>query len=68
MEHMKTTVYQYIKDLRFKKAKWLLETTQKKLIDIALEVGYSDIQALNKMFKSQLGITPTEYRKEKRDI
>lgn len=67
-EHMKTTVYQYIKDLRFKKAKWLLETTQKKLIDIALEVGYSDIQALNKMFKSQLGITPTEYRKEKRDI
>lgn len=58
-----TTFYQYVKDLRFQNARWLLETTQKKLIDIAFEVGYSDIQALNKIFKKQLGVTPSEYRK-----
>lgn len=67
-KYMRTTIYQYIKYLRFQKAKWLLETTDKKLIDIALEIGYSDIQALNKLFKSQIGLTPTQYRKEKNHI
>ncbi len=62
-QHVGTTVYSYVKDLRFQNARWLLETTQKKVIDIAFEVGYSDIQALNKIFKKQLGVTPSEYRK-----
>lgn len=64
-EYLGTTVYAYIKELRFLNARWLLETTKKKLVDIAMEVGYSDIQALNKIFKAQLGVTPTEYRKSK---
>ena len=63
--HMQTTVYQYIKELRFQKARWLLETTNMKLIEIAYDVGYSDIQALIKIFKKQLGVTPIEYRKAK---
>ena len=62
-KYMKTTFYQYVKDLRFQNARWLLETTEMSLIDIAFAVGYSDIQALNKIFKKMLGVTPTEYRK-----
>ncbi len=62
-EHTKTTVYQYIKDLRFQNARWLLETTDMSLINVSFAVGYSDIQALNKIFKKNLGVTPTEYRR-----
>lgn len=61
---MKTTVYQYISGLRFERARWLLETTNMKLLDVALAVGYSDIQSINKLFKKNLGMTPTQYRKE----
>ncbi len=64
-QYLGTTVYAYIKELRFDNARWLLESTRKKLIDIAMEVGYSDIQALNKIFKAWLGVTPSEYRKSK---
>ena len=62
-QYVGTTVYGYVKDLRFQNARWLLETTQKKVIDIAYEVGSRDLQALNKIFKKQLGVTPSEYRK-----
>ena len=62
---MGVTVNNYIRELRFEKARRLLESTDMKLIDVAIEVGYSDIQALNKLFKKNLGVTPTEYRKDK---
>lgn len=61
---VKTTVYQYINGLRLERAKWLLETTDLKVLDIALEVGYSDIQGLNKLFLKNTGVTPTQFREE----
>lgn len=64
-KYMGVTVNNYIRELRFEKARQLLESTDMKLIDVAIEVGYSDIQALNKLFKKNLGVTPTEYRKDK---
>ena len=64
-KNMGVTVNNYIRELRFEKARRLLESTDMKLIDVAIEVGYSDIQALNKLFKKNLGVTPTEYRKDK---
>lgn len=63
-KYLKTTVYQYINGLRLERAKWLLETTDLKILDIALEVGYSDIQGLNKLFLKNTGVTPTQFREE----
>lgn len=62
-ENMGVTVHRYISDLRLNRAMWLLKTTEKPLADIAAEVGYSDAQALTKLFKKNLGATPAAYRK-----
>ena len=64
-KHMGVTVYKYINELRFERARWLLESTDKKILEIALEVGFSDIQGLNKLFKDNTGKSPGQYRKEK---
>lgn len=66
-KYMGVTVNNYIRELRLEKAKRLIDGTRMKLIDVAMEVGYSDIQALNKLFKKNLGVTPSEYRKGKRN-
>lgn len=64
-EHMGVTVHAYVTELRFQRAMWLLETTNMPVADVAAEVGYSDGQALVKLFKKNFGITPNAYRKEK---
>ena len=62
-ENMGETVHRYISDLRLNRAMWLLKTTEKPIADVAAEVGYSDAQALTKLFKKSLGQTPAAYRK-----
>ncbi len=63
-KYLKTSVYQYINELRLERSKWLLETTDLKVLDIAIEVGYSDLQGLNKLFLKHTGVTPSQFRKE----
>lgn len=58
------TFFRYVTELRFDKARWLLKTTDMKILDVALSVGYSDLQALNKLFKKNLSTTPAGYRRE----
>ncbi|AZN42475.1 AraC family transcriptional regulator [Paenibacillus albus] len=41
----------------------LLQTTDKKVLDIALEVGFGDISFFNRMFRKHTGATPREYRR-----
>lgn len=64
-KYMGMTVYKYISELRFERARWLIESTNKKTLEIALEVGFSDVQGLNKLFLDNTGKTPSQYRKEK---
>lgn len=59
------TFYGYVTQLRFERARLLLDSTTKSLQDIANEIGYADVQPLNKLFKRNFGITPAEYRREK---
>lgn len=56
----------HLKDLRLKKAKELLETTDEKVIDVGAAVGYDNSKHFMKLFKSEYGISPTEYRKNMR--
>lgn len=53
----------YIRQLRIEKAKELLDTTQYRLIDIAIQVGYGGAAAFTRAFKELCGISPQEYRK-----
>lgn len=53
---------QYLLSIRIQKAKALLEETNLKVSDIALEVGFSAQQRFNDIFKKQTGNSPSEYR------
>ncbi len=52
----------FLNSLRIKKSKELLQSTQLKLIDIALAVGFDDQSYFTKIFKKEMGITPFQYR------
>ena len=52
----------YLTALRIEKAQELLTTTNMKLADIALEVGYNEPNYFSHVFRKTTGITPKEYR------
>ncbi|MDT2426829.1 AraC family transcriptional regulator [Enterococcus avium] len=56
--------YEYLTRCRLQHSIRALATTEKKVATIALENGFSDVKALNKMFKKHFGTTPSEYRKQ----
>lgn len=52
----------FLKKFRMSHAKRLLRETDKKIGDIAIEVGYSDPKYFNRVFKAEEGISPKEFR------
>ena len=58
-----TNVSDYIQYLRTEKACELLKSTDRKIIDIAEQVGFSDIKFFYEVFRKITGKTPGEYRK-----
>ncbi len=60
------TFTQYLTALRIGKAKELLEATELRSSQIALEVGYNDSHYFSYLFKKTVGMTPGEYRKNSR--
>lgn len=53
----------YLKEIRMKEAKRLLEKTDKKIIEVSNAVGYENEKHFMKIFKNTTGVSPTEYRK-----
>jgi AraC family transcriptional regulator, L-rhamnose operon transcriptional activator RhaR len=62
-EYTGMTTMEYVQKVRIEEACMLLKETDLKVIDIASEVGYSDVKFFNQIFKKSLGRTPREYRK-----
>lgn len=56
------TLRQYIIAYRLKRAKRLLELTDKSAQEIAEECGFTDASYFAKSFKSAFGVTPKDYR------
>lgn len=54
---------EYLQNLRISHACKLLETTNKKVTEIMLDVGFKDTKHFNSLFKKIAGKTPTGYRK-----
>ncbi len=67
LSHTGFTVMAYIGYRRLKRAVWLLRTTDKSVLDIALEVGYASHEGFIKAFKKEYGVTPSEYRHQHRE-
>lgn len=58
-------IIEKIKEVRIKEAVLLLKTTNMKIQDVAAAVGYNSSRYFNSVFRSIVGIKPTEYREEK---
>jgi len=58
----KLTTSQFIRKTRIEAAAHLLTKTNKAIIDIALDCGYSDQSAFTRQFKSTVGMAPGAYR------
>ena len=56
---------EYIRKLRIEKAMHLMDTTAYPLTEIAYLTGFSDQSHFTRIFKKQVGQTPTIYRKNK---
>lgn len=62
-ETMHETPLACINRLRIEKAAELLRETDRKLLDIALEVGFEHQGYFIRRFREQTGVTPAEYRR-----
>ena len=57
------TFTEYLMALRMSKAKELLKVTAMRSSDICFSVGYNDPHYFSYLFKKNVGMTPSEYRK-----
>ena len=60
------SVYAFVKEYRLQTAARELATTDRPVMEIALEVGYENPSKFSAAFRSQYGETPTAFRAQKR--
>lgn len=57
------TIIEYINTKRIQRAAKQLEITNEQIVTIAMEVGFVDVNYFSRLFKRQMGMTPTQYRR-----
>ena len=65
-QEMSVTFIEYLTKVRMEKVKEMLASTDEKIVNIAFSVGYSEPNYLSYLFKKREGITPKEYRQQKK--
>jgi AraC-like DNA-binding protein len=60
------TPHQYLTAARLEKAKTLLTTTNRSVTDICMAVGFDSLGSFSWLFRKQMGLSPENYRKQKR--
>ena len=61
------SIHTCILQLRLQKAQELLLTTDMSVTDITYVIGYSHVTHFTSLFKKELGLTPTEWRKKNKE-
>jgi len=59
-----TSVNNYIRDMRMKMGKTLIEKTELNVSEITYKIGISSRSYFSKLFKERYAMTPTQYRKK----
>ncbi|MBQ8688190.1 MAG: helix-turn-helix domain-containing protein [Ruminococcus sp.] len=62
---LKVTPMQYILSLRIANAQSLLESTEYNISEIAEAVGYDNPLYFSRLFHKHIGVSPSEYRKQR---
>ncbi len=52
-------------NLRINLAQQLLRETKKSVVDVALDVGYTNPSHFVQLFRRETGLTPSEYRRQR---
>ncbi|WP_426357369.1 AraC family transcriptional regulator [Pseudocolwellia sp. HL-MZ19] len=61
------TVFTYLSNLRIQKSKEMITSTSMFIDDIALSVGYESERAFTKTFNKYVGMTPKQFRANKKE-
>lgn len=61
--NLHTTPGEFLLSLRLKKARDLLTSTQKSIVEVALESGFNNSSYFGKIFQQQYHMSPGEYRR-----
>lgn len=67
-KEMQMNIIEYINQQRIRKAANLLRSNTMQIQDVAVECGIYDVNYFRKVFKKQMGMTPTEYLKQIKKI
>ena len=59
------TPMRWLQKLRIQQSRFLLERTSLFIEEVAVQVGFSDPFHFSRIFKSFIGVSPTEYRRER---
>jgi len=65
-QEMSVTFIDHLTAVRIEKVKEILVTTDEKIVSIAFSVGYNEPNYLSYLFKKHEGLTPKEYRQQKK--
>lgn len=58
--------HRYQLNLRLARARKLLETTDASVTEIAFDVGYESSQALARLFRREVGVSPSDFRRTRK--
>ncbi|MBR0384966.1 MAG: helix-turn-helix domain-containing protein, partial [Erysipelotrichaceae bacterium] len=61
---MKQSFSNYLTHARINTARQLLSDISKKVYEVSIAVGFTDVSYFNKVFKEHLGVTPLQYRQQ----
>lgn len=62
------TIKEYINHRRLKMAQKMLQSSDMPITDIASKVGYNNISYFNRIFKNAFSVSPSQYRKNHKNI
>lgn len=58
----------YLNQIKVESAYKLLMNTDLGILDVSIDSGFNNLSHFNKQFKKVMGMTPTVYRKQFRDM
>lgn len=65
-KHVGCSCTYYIQAIRLKRARELLSSTSANITDISAQTGFESVSYFIKVFRSQVGMTPLQYRQQHR--